>query len=79
VRSASSTPTTTVPAPPHPDEQPQARTPAEREFPALGPVAEQFLVGAATAGVTELSTEIAAILTLPSVPRVRRNSSGFHR
>ena len=40
------------------------RTPAEREFLALGPVAEQFLVGAATAGVTKLGSEIAEILTL---------------
>ncbi len=31
---------------------------------ALGPVAEAFLTGAATAGVTKLSTEIAEILTL---------------
>lgn len=40
------------------------RTPAEREFLALGPVAEQFLTGAAAAGVTKLGTEIAEILTL---------------
>jgi transposase len=40
------------------------RTAAEREFLALGPVAEQFLTGAAAAGVTKLGTEIAEILTL---------------
>ena len=40
------------------------RTPAEREFLALGPVAEQFLTGAAAAGVTKLGAEIAEILTL---------------
>lgn len=40
------------------------RTPAEQEFLALGPVAEQFLVGAAAAGVTKLGGEIAEILTL---------------
>jgi transposase len=40
------------------------RTPAEREFLALGPVAEQFLTGAAAAGVTKLGGEIAEILTL---------------
>jgi transposase len=40
------------------------RTPVEREFLALGPVAEQFLTGAAAAGVTKLGTEIAEVLTL---------------
>lgn len=40
------------------------RTPAERDFLAMGPVAEQFLVGAAAAGVTKLNTEITAVLTL---------------
>jgi len=39
-------------------------TPAEREFLALGPVAEQFLTGAAAAGVTKLGTEIDQILQL---------------
>jgi transposase len=42
----------------------RGRTPTEREFLALGPVAEQFLVGAAAAGVTKLNTEIAELLTL---------------
>lgn len=40
------------------------RTPAELEFLALGPVAEQFLTGAAAAGVTKLGGEIVEILTL---------------
>jgi transposase len=40
------------------------RTPVEREFLALGPVAEQFLTGAAAAGVSKLGGEIAEILTL---------------
>jgi len=40
------------------------KTAAEREFLALGPVAEQFLVGAAAAGVTKLGTEIGEVLTL---------------
>jgi transposase len=39
-------------------------TPAERQFLALGPVAEQFLTGAAAAGVTKLPSEIDQILTL---------------
>ena len=50
------------PATPHRGARP--RTPAEREFLALGSVAEQFLTGAAAAGVTKLGTEIAEILTL---------------
>jgi transposase len=40
------------------------RTPAEREFLALGPVAEAFLTGAAAAGVTKLGSEISELLTL---------------
>ena len=52
------------PRPDTPRRGARPRTPAEREFLALGPVAEQFLVGAAAAGVTKLGTEIAEILTL---------------
>lgn len=52
------------PRPTTPRRGARPRTPAEREFLALGPVAEQFLTGAAAAGVTKLSTEIAEILTL---------------
>ena len=52
------------PRPDTPRRAPRPRTPAEREFLALGPVAEQFLVGAAAAGVTKLGGEIAEILTL---------------
>jgi transposase len=40
------------------------RTQTEKAFLALGPVAETFLTGAAAAGVTELSSEIADILIL---------------
>ena len=40
------------------------KTAAEREFLALGTVAEQFLTGAAAAGVSKLGTEIDQILTL---------------
>jgi transposase len=47
-----------------PNRAARGRTPAEREVLALGPVAEQFLVGAAAAGVTKLGTEIAEVLTL---------------
>ncbi len=52
------------PRPDTPRRGARPRTPAEREFLALGPVAEQFLTGAAAAGVTKLGTEIAEILTL---------------
>ena len=52
------------PRPDTPRRAPRPRTPAEREFLALGPVAEQFLVGAAAAGVTKLGGEIDEILTL---------------
>jgi hypothetical protein len=52
------------PRPDTPRRAARPRTPAEREFLALGPVAEQFLVGAAAAGVTKLGSEIAEILTL---------------
>ncbi|HEX5533513.1 MAG TPA: IS21 family transposase [Actinomycetales bacterium] len=52
------------PRPDTPRRGARAKTPAEREFLALGPVAEQFLAGAAAAGVTKLGTEIAEILTL---------------
>jgi transposase len=52
------------PRPATPSRGARPRTPAEREFLALGPVAEKFLVGAAAAGVTKLNTEIAEVLTL---------------
>jgi transposase len=52
------------PRPATPHRGARARTPVEREFLALGPVAEQFLTGAAAAGVTKLGTEIAEVLTL---------------
>jgi hypothetical protein len=52
------------PRPDQPRRGARAKTPAEAEFLALGPVAEQFLVGAAAVGVTKLGTEIAEILTL---------------
>jgi len=52
------------PRPATPRRGARPRTPAEREFLALGPIAEQFLVGAAAAGVTKLGTEIAEVLTL---------------
>ena len=49
---------------PAPSRGARPKTAVEREFLALGPVAEQFLVGAAAAGVTKLNTEIVEILTL---------------
>jgi transposase len=52
------------PRPDKPRRAARPRTPAEKEFLALGPVAEAFLTGAAAAGVTKLTGEIAEILTL---------------
>ena len=50
--------------PDRPSRAPRARTQTEKNFLALGPVAEAFLVGAAGAGVSKLSTELADIATL---------------
>jgi len=47
-----------------PRRAPRPRTETERQFLALGPVAEQFLLGAAAAGVSKLPTELEQILTL---------------
>ena len=52
------------PRPASPRRGARGRTEAEKQFLALGPVAEQFLTGAAAAGVTKLNTEIASVLTL---------------
>ncbi|WP_460797499.1 IS21 family transposase [Nocardioides pacificus] len=52
---------------PRPDKPARAarpRTQSEKDFLALGPVAEAFLTGAAAAGVTKLSTEIVEVLDL---------------
>ena len=50
--------------PDRPSRAPRASTQTEKNFLALGPVAEAFLVGAAGAGVSKLSTELADIATL---------------
>jgi transposase len=52
------------PRPDRPARAPRARTQTEKDFLALGPVAQTFLTGAAAAGVNKLATEIADILTL---------------
>ena len=52
------------PRPDRPNRAPRPKTQAEKDFCALGPVAEAFLVGAATAGVSKLGVELADILTL---------------
>ncbi|MDP3968941.1 MAG: IS21 family transposase [Nocardioides sp.] len=52
------------PRPDTPRRGARPRTAVEREFLSLGPVAEQFLTGAAAAGVTKLNTEIGVLLTL---------------
>ena len=50
--------------PDKPRRAPRPRTEVERQFLALGEVAQQFLVGAAAAGVSKLPTELTTILTL---------------
>jgi transposase len=50
--------------PDKPHRAPRAKTVVEKRFLALGEVAEQFLVGAAAAGVNKLPTELELILTL---------------
>jgi hypothetical protein len=52
------------PRPDRPRRAARPRTQAEKAFLDLGPVAEAFLTGAAAAGVTKLTSEIAEILTL---------------
>ena len=52
------------PRPDRPRRGARPRTATEKAFLALGPVAEAFLTGAAAAGVTKLTGEIDAILTL---------------
>jgi hypothetical protein len=55
------------------------RTAAEREFLALGPVAEQFLVGAAAAGVSKLNTEIGQLLTVAAAHGNQALDPGYQR
>lgn len=52
------------PRPDRPSRAPRPRTQVEKDFCALGPAAEAFLVGAAAAGVSKLGTELADILAL---------------
>lgn len=52
------------PRPDRPRRAPRAKTATEKDFLALGPIADAFLTGAAAAGVSKLSAEIAEILTL---------------
>jgi transposase len=50
--------------PDKPRRAPRAKTLTEKRFLALGEVAEQFLIGAAAAGVSKLPTELEQVLTL---------------
>lgn len=52
------------PRPDRPSRAPRPRTQVEKDFCALGPVAEAFLVGAAAAGVSRLGGELVDILAL---------------
>lgn len=49
---------------PAPHRGPRPKTTVEQQFCALGPVAEQFLVGAAAAGNTRLASELEVLLAL---------------
>ena len=49
---------------PAPRRAPRPKTPAEKEFCALGPVAEAFITGAAAAGNTRLGPELAELSAL---------------
>ena len=50
--------------PDRPSRAPRAKTATEKQFLALGPVAEAFITGAAAAGVSKLGGELGDILTL---------------
>jgi transposase len=50
--------------PDKPRRAPRAKTATEKRFLALGEIAEQFLLGAAAAGVSKLATELEQILVL---------------
>jgi hypothetical protein len=52
------------PRPDKPTRAPRAKTATEKRFLALGEVAEQFVLGAAAAGVAKLPTELEQILVL---------------
>jgi hypothetical protein len=52
------------PRPDKPTRAPRAKTATEKRFLALGEVAEQFLLGAAAAGVSKLPSELEQILVL---------------
>jgi hypothetical protein len=52
------------PRPDKPKRAPRPRTQVEKDFCALGPAADAFLVGAAAAGVSKLGSELADITAL---------------
>lgn len=67
------------PRPDRPRRAPRPRTASERAFLALGPVAEQFLTGAAAAGVSKLPGEIEAILALHAAHGTDPLLAALHR
>jgi hypothetical protein len=67
------------PRPDTPRRAPRPRTASERAFLALGPVAEQFLTGAAAAGVSKLPAEIEAILALHAAHGTDPLLAALHR
>ena len=65
--------------PDKPSRAPRAKTAAEKQFLALGQVAEEFLIGAAAAGVSKLPAELDQILVLLAAhggPRVGCGAGG---
>ena len=67
------------PRPDRPRRAPRARTEVEKDFLALGGVAEAFLVGAAAAGVSKLPTELAEILVLKAAHGTEAVQAGLQR
>jgi len=67
------------PRPDQPRRAARPRTPAEKAFLGLGPVAEAFLTGAAAAGVTKLTSEIEAILVLQAAHGTEPLSAALER
>jgi hypothetical protein len=71
--------------PDKPTRAPRAKTATEKRFLALGDVAEQFLMGAAAAGVSKLATELEQILLLvaahgePALLAALQRAVEFHR
>ena len=67
------------PRPDRPSRAPRPRSQTEKDFLALGPVAEGFLVGAAAAGVSKLATDLAEVLQLRAAHGTDALLAALHR